>query len=168
MRVIRISAIALAALAALPSAAAARSVGLPPESLPRTVRCEDAAAGVGVSPPGAARVGPFRMLGRGDLGSHWNPATRRFTSKVPVVILGARPVTVKVPERLGGRLVMVYGGAGRRFSEEVTFVPCAERRATFFPGAMLFTRREPISLSVRPEGWARPKALDLGVFPPYR
>jgi hypothetical protein len=166
MRAIRISIFALAALAVLPSASTA-SVGLPSESPPRTVTCEDAAGGVGVSPPGAARVGPFRMLGRGDLGSHWNPATRRFTSKVPVVIVGTGPVTVRVPERLRGRLVLVYGDAGNRFSEAITFVPCAARAATFFPGALLFTRREPLSLLVRPEGWGRPRPLNLGVLPPY-
>jgi hypothetical protein len=146
----------------------ARSAGLPAQSPAKTVECDDAAGGEGVAPPGAARVGPFRMLGKGEVGSHWNPATRRFTSKVPVVIVGAGPVTVRVPDRLLGRLAMTYGGPGRRgMSSEVTFVPCAARRATFFPGGLTFTRRESISLLIQPEGWARPKPLNLGVFPPY-
>lgn len=155
----------MSAIATLLSTALLASVGLPAESPPRTVECEDAAAGVGAAPPGAARVGPFRMAGRGELAAHWNPATKRFSSKVPVVVLGTRAVTVRVPERLSGRLVLTHGGAGRRgFAEEITFVPCAGRPATFFPGGMLFTRREPISLLIQPEGWARPRVLNLGVF----
>ncbi len=155
----------MGAIATLLSTALLAGVGLPAESPARTVECEDAAAGVGAAPAGAARLGPFRMPARDELRAHWNPATKRFSSKVPVVVGGQRAVTVSVPERLGGRLAMVYGGAGRRgFAEAVTFVPCAGRPATFFPGGMLFTRREPISLLVQPEGWGRPRALDLGVF----
>jgi hypothetical protein len=157
----------MSAIATLLSTALLAGVGLPAESPSRTVECEDAAAGVGAAPPGAARLGPFRMPGREERHAHWNPATKRFSSKVPVVVVGARAVTVSVPERLSGRLVMVYGGAGRRrFAEEITFVPCAGRPATFFPGGMLFTRREPIALLVQPEGWAGPRALNLGVFAP--
>ena len=155
----------MSAIATLLSTALLAGVGLPAESPARTVECGDAAAGDGAAPPGASRVGPFRMAGRGELAAHWNPATRRFSSKAPVVVLGAGAVTVRVPERLAGRLVLTYGGAGRRrFAEEITFVPCAGRPATFFPGGMLFTRREPISLLVQPEGWAGPRSLNLGVF----
>jgi len=152
----------VSAIAALLSSVLLASVGLPAESPASTVGCEEA-AGVGAPPPGAARVGPLRMPGRRQRAAHWNPVAKRFTSKVPVVVLGSRPVTVRVPERLAGRLVMAYGHG---FSGEVAFVPCAGRRATFFPGGMAFTRREPISLLVRPEGWARPRVLGLGVFPP--
>jgi hypothetical protein len=108
------------------------------------------------------------MPGKGEVGAHWNPPAKRFSSKVPVVIVGADPVTVRVPDRLLGRLVLTYGGPGRReMSSQITFVPCAAKPATFFPGGVLFTRREPISLLVQPQGWARPKPLNLGVFPPY-
>jgi hypothetical protein len=108
------------------------------------------------------------MLGSRESGSHWNPATKRFASKVPIVIDGSAPVLVRVPERLAGRLALVYGSVGHRTpAAEITFVPCTGRPATFFPGGMIFTRREPISLLVQPAGWAKPKALRLGVFGPY-
>jgi hypothetical protein len=108
------------------------------------------------------------MLGSRESGSHWNPATRRFASKVPIVIEGAAPVVVKVPARLLGRLALVYGGAGRRApSAEIAFTPCAGRPATFFPGGLIFTRRVPLSLLVQPAGWAQPAPLRLGVFGPY-
>ena len=163
---------ALLAIAALPAPSSARPAGLPPQSPPqsppRTVECDDASAGVGVAPAGAPRVGPFHMLGSRESGSHWNPATKRFTSKVPVVVAGSAPVLVSVPERLAGRLALIYGGAGHRsLSTEINFVPCAGRSATFFPGGMVFTRREPISLLVQPDGWAKPEPLRLGVFGPY-
>ena len=160
---------ALLAGAALSApAASARQAGLPAHLQPRTVECDDASTGVGAPPASAPRVGPFHMLGGRESGSHWNPATKRFASKVPVVIDGAEPVVVSVPARLSGRLALVYGGASSRgLSERVTFVPCAARPATFFPGGLLFTRREPISLLVQPAGWARPKVLRLGVFGPY-
>jgi hypothetical protein len=165
------SAILLAALlatAALSAPASARRVGLPQHSPARTVECDDASAGVGAAPPAAPRVGTFHMLGSRESGSHWNPATKRFASKVPIVIDGPAPVVVRVPERLAGRLALVYGGAGHGSpAAEITFVPCAGRPATFFPGGMIFTRREPISLLVQPAGWAKPKALRLGVFGPY-
>jgi hypothetical protein len=160
---------ALLAIAPLPaSAASAQQVGLPAHSPARTVECDDASAGAGVAPASAPGVGPFHMLGAGESGSHWNPATKRFASKVPVVIDGAAPVVVSVPARLGGRLALVYGGRSNRgLSERITSVPCAARPATFFPGGLLFTRREPISVLIQPAGWARPKALRLGVFGPY-
>jgi hypothetical protein len=82
-----------------------------------------------------------------------------------VVVVGARAVTVRVPGRLAGRLAMSYGRRG--VAEEVTFVPCEDRPATFFPGGMIFTRRGPISLLVQPHAWASPHLLKLGVFPPY-
>src|SRR5215213_6949828 len=153
MRAMRVSflATALSALAACPAASPAVAAKLPGSSPAQTAECEDAAAGVAMPPPRALRVGPFRMLGRKDLSAHWNPATRRFTSKVPVVILGSAPVTVTVPGRLAGRLVLA----------------CAGRRATFFPGGWLFTRREPLSLSIQPVGWVVPRLLKLGVLPPY-
>lgn len=168
----RKTAIVLAALwataAALPAPAEASPTGLPPLSPARTLECDDAATGADAAPASAPGVGPFHMLGAGESGSHWNPATERFASKVPVVVAGSEPVLVRVPDRLAGRLALVYGGAGHRSpSREITFVPCARRTATFFPGGMLFTRREPISLLVQPDGWAKPKALRLGVFEPY-
>jgi hypothetical protein len=160
--------LAIAVLAPAPAPSSARSVGLPSQSPPRTVECDDASAGVGVAPAGAPRVGPFHMLGSRESGSHWNPVTKRFTSKVPVVVAGSAPVLVSVPDRLAGRLALIYGGAGRHSpSTEITFAPCAGRSATFFPGGMVFTRREPISLLVQPDGWAKPEPLRLGVFGPY-
>jgi hypothetical protein len=155
----------MSVVATLLSTALLASVGLPAESPSKTVECDDAAAGIGAAPPGAARVGPFRMLGRGEVGSHWNQSAKRFASKVPVVVVGSRRVIARVPERLAGRVAMTYGGRG--LAEEITFVPCAGRPATFFPGGMLFTRREPISLLVQPEGWTRPRVLKLGAIPSY-
>ena len=160
---------ALLAGAALSApAASARQVGLPAHPSRARSNATTRAAGIGAPPASAPGVGPFHMLGGRESGSHWNPATKRFASKVPVVIVGAEPVVVSVPARLGGRLALVYGGPSNRgLSEQVTFVPCAARPATFFPGGILFTRREPISVLVQPAGWAKPKALRLGVFAPY-
>ena len=158
----------LAGAALSAPAASARQAGLPAHLQPRTVECDDASTGVGAPPASAPRVGPFHMLGGRESGSHWNPVTKRFASKVPVVIVGAEPVVVSVPARLSGRLALVYGGSSNRgLSEQVTFVPCAARPATFFPGGILFTRREPITVLVQSTGWARPRALRLGVFAPY-
>jgi hypothetical protein len=170
LRKIAIASAALLAMAALPASASASAspAGLPKHSPARTVECDDAATGTGVSPPSAPRIGPFHMFGGAETGSHWNPATRRFTSKAPVVIDGSAPVVVSVPARLTGRLALSYGGAGRHaLAGEITFVPCAGRTATFFPGGLLFTRREPVSLLVQPDGWSKPKVLGLGVFGPY-
>ena len=138
--------------------------GLPAESPTRTVECEGAAT-VGALHPGGTRLGPLHLPARDNLRGHWNPRAKRFTSKIPVVVRGARAVTVSVPERLAGRLVMTYGGTG--LSRGITFVPCAGRPATFYPGGLLFTRRESISLLVRVEGWPRPRPLRLGIFERY-
>ncbi len=135
--------------------------GLPP----RLAECDDAAGGNGATRRGDSIAGPLHMPGPEVRGSHWNPSTRRFTSKVPLVVVGSRPVTVRVPERLAGRVALDYGHRG--MSGEYTFVPCAGRRATFWPGGMVFTRREPIALLVQPEGWPRAELLHLGVLPPY-
>jgi hypothetical protein len=140
------------------------ATGLPAESPTRTLDCEGVAA-VGALHPGGTRLGPLQLPPSDDMRGHWNPRARRFTSKLPLVVRGARPVTVSVPERLAGRLVMTYGGEG--LSGEITFVPCDGRPATFFPGGLLFTRREPISLLVQVQGWARPRPLRLGVFGPH-
>ena len=158
---------ALLAAAALPGAAPARGTGLPPQSPSRTVECDGGTRGSASRRRGRPGSGPSSMLGKGEVGAHWNPPAKRFSSKVPIVIVGADPVTVRVPDRLLGRLALTYGGPGRReMSSQITFVPCAAKPATFFPGGMLFTRREPISLLVQPQGWARPRPLNLGVFPP--
>jgi hypothetical protein len=138
--------------------------GLPAESPTRTLECEGAAT-VGALNPGGTRLGPLHLPPREGMRGHWSPRARRFTSKIPLVVQGARAVTVSVPERLAGRLVMTYGGIG--LSGEITFLPCAGRPATFFPGGLLFTRREPLALLVQVEGWPRPRVLKLGIFEPY-
>jgi hypothetical protein len=84
---------------------------------------------------------------------------------MPLVVFGSRPVTLRVPERLVGRVALTYGRVG--LSSELEFQPCPGRRATFFPGGLLFQRREPIALLVEPQGWPRPRLLRFGVFPPY-
>ena len=144
----------MGAIAAFLSAALLAGPGLPAQSPTRTLDCEGVAAG-GAVPPGGTRIGPITLPPRGEMRSHWNPAAGRFTSKIPLVVRGAGAVTVSVPERLAGRLVMTYGGSG--LSEEITF----------FPGGLLFTRREPLALLVQAEGWPRPRPLRLGVFEPY-
>ena len=153
----------MGAIAAFLTAALLGS-GLPAESPARTLECE-AAATVAAVQPGGTRIGPLTLPPRGGMRGHWNPAAKRFTSKIPLVVRGAGAVTVSVPERLAGRLVMTYGGSG--LSGEITFVPCAGRPATFFPGGLLFSRREPLALLVQTEGWPRPRPLRLGVFEPY-
>ena len=156
-----LAAAALLAPAALPTGAVA---GPPIEGLaPRVAECEHAARTQGATRRGDEVLGPLHLPG--ERGSHWSPATRRFTSKMPLVVVGSRAVTVRVPARLEGRVAMTYGHLGT--SGEYTFVPCPGRRATFWPGGLSFTRREPIALLVRVEGWARPRPLGLGVFPPY-
>ena len=138
--------------------------GLPAESPTRTLECEGAAT-VGALHPGGMRLGPVHLPPREDMRGHWSPRARRFTSKIPLVVQGARAVTVSVPERLAGRLVMAYGGIG--LAGEITFLPCGGRPATFFPGGLLFTRCEPLALLVLVDGCARPRVLKLGIFEPY-
>jgi hypothetical protein len=156
---------ALVAAAALAPAPTAGGAGLPDESPSRTLTCAKGGATIGSTPAGA-QAGPLRMIGAGGAGSHWNPAARRFTSKIPIVVFGSRPVTVAVPKRLAGRLALAYGVQG--LSRAITFVPCEGRRVSFFPGGVLFTRREPLALLVRAEGWARARPLRLGVIGPHR
>ena len=151
-------------LATYLSAVLLAGLGLPAESPTRTLDCEGVAT-VGALHPGGTRLGPLHLPPRDNMRGHWNPRAKRFTSKVPLVVRGSSAVTVSVPERLAGRLVMTYGNKG--LSGEITFVPCAGRPATFFPGGLLFTRREPISLLVEVEGWPRPRPVRLGIFEPY-
>jgi hypothetical protein len=157
-----LTALCVVATAALLVSAAAGAAPIPTHGA-SAVDCGDA-AGQAVTHASDTRLGPLHVAPAASRQSHWNPRTRRFSAKYPVVIVGSVPVTVAVPARLARRVALGYAHSG--LSDEITFSPCPGRRATFFPGGLLFTRLEPISLLVREEGWPRSRVLRLGKFRP--
>jgi hypothetical protein len=129
-----------------------------PSGCVRTVRCAEAAFGEGKPSRPWAKAGPvFMSLGGG---AHWNPVKRRFSAKVPLVVRGSGAVTVQVPKRLLGRFSIFYGAGDP--APALRFEPCAYFRFTFFPGGIVFERREALSLLVSVEGSEHPKVLHLG------
>lgn len=142
------------------AAAAAPRPSLPP---PRTaeVDCTDAARAA-VIPQGAIGANHFHM--QPNLGSHYNPAARRYSGKFPAAVSGHREVTVSVPPRLRGRFRIDYAHSG--LATEITFDPCPTKPATFFPGGLLFLKLEPLFLNVTIEGSDTVRRLRLGVIHP--
>jgi hypothetical protein len=154
-------AILCAAVAVLALISAAPAAG---KSLPIAadeVTCKEAAYGDADALPGMREAGAATMQSGRALGSHWNGRAGRFTAKAPLLISGSEPVTLSVPARLQGRLALTYGRTP--MATTLTFFPCEDRAVTFFPGALVFLRREPISLLV--EADAGRALLRLGVFP---
>lgn len=123
----------------------------------------DASAGRGAIRSGSARVGRLVLPGRNERSSHYSSSARRYSSKMPALVSGARPLTVRVPRRLQGRVRLIYGGSG--LVTELTFEPC-RRRTTFFPGGIVFLRQEPISLVIEADDLAGPQLLRLGRIRP--
>jgi hypothetical protein len=113
-----------------------------------------------VIPRNASAVPPLYVAGPAERSSHYSAVTNRYAAKIPATVSGRRPVTVRVPPRLIDRVRLIYSDSG--LATETTFTPCASRKATFFPGGLVFRGREPISLLVEIEGVIRP--LRLGVI----
>jgi hypothetical protein len=87
-----------------------------------------------------------------------------FWTKIPVIVAGRRPVTVRISARDRGRVGLTYGPGpstpassrdGARglaaAPRELRFVPCQDRATTGWPGGLALADRRGVTLEVR---WA--------------
>jgi hypothetical protein len=135
---------------------------------------------VGCSAAITSRVDPkwrSRSIVRGPLGlwgdaldirkaDRWGPSA--FWTKIPVIVAGQRPVTLRVASRDRARVGLTYGpGPASPASSRdgarglaaapraVRFVPCPRRSVTAWPGGLALADRRPrIRFEVRAHGQA--------------
>jgi hypothetical protein len=80
---------------------------------------------------------------------------------------GHQAVTVRMPSDLKGRVALEYGfKTDFAPATSVTFVPCADQPRTSWPGGLVFTSREPISLLVAEGSGGQNRVLHLGTIHP--
>ena len=150
-------ALATALALSLPAAAAA-----PERSA--TVTCEDAASGRADSNwrSHATAAGPFGFSGPGR--NFKKRAFKNnqgfFSTKVPAILEGSTPVTVRVSDRDVNRAGLTHGHGGDRVANtlaEIRFEPCPRQVSTGWPGGFVLRNRKPVKLHVQVEGdagWA--------------
>jgi hypothetical protein len=133
---------------------------------------------VGCSAAITSRVDPrwrSRSVVRGPLGVYGDPVDIRqadrwgpsaFWTKIPVLLAGQRPVTLRVASRDRDRVGLTYGrGPSSRASSRtgarglaaapraVRFVPCPGQAVTAWPGGLALADRQPrVRFEVRVEG----------------
>jgi hypothetical protein len=164
--------------------------------------CEDGDSGtrvstIGAGPAAAAKVGcpaaiadhvdqswSSKSVVRGRVGLYGDATDVRtadrwgrsaFWTKIPVIVAGHRPVTIRIVARDRHRVGLTYGpgpatpassrdGARGLASapREVRFLPCRDRATTAWPGGLALADRLGVTLQVRVDGqpW---KALSIPV-----
>lgn len=88
-----------------------------------------------------------------------------FWTKVPVIVAGRRPATLRIPVRDRHRVGLTYGPRpstpassrdGARglaaAPREVRFLPCQDRATTAWPGGLALADRKGVALQVRVDG----------------
>ncbi|HET7445894.1 MAG TPA: hypothetical protein VFJ57_14685 [Solirubrobacterales bacterium] len=144
--------------------AAASALLAPASALANVAPCEKAVLGHG--PPGWRA----RAIVAGPVGVFKHPLTQMsptgngLVAKMPILVEGQTPVTVRVPPRLHGRVFLYYGNlldrdghpstgfANTRGEEETKFVPCAGRPRTPWPGGIRVKGTAPVQLTVAVDG----------------
>lgn len=128
--------------------------------------CREAASG---APPkdwrrGAVHSGDFGLFGdardfrnREVIGELPNG---ELSMKLPAIVVGESPVTVRVPDGYRGRVGLGFGNRRSPASTAaartvVRFEPCVGRDRTGWPGGLVVADRRPIELEVEIEGETR-------------
>jgi hypothetical protein len=133
--------------------------------------CREAASG---APPGnwrrgAVHSGGFGLFGRGRDFSDRQVIVElpngELSMKLPAIVEGGSPVTVRVPDSYRGQVGLGFGNLQipETIAEArtvVRFEPCAQRDRTGWPGGLLVADRRPIELEIEGEGETR--LLDVG------
>lgn len=107
----------------------------------------------------ATAVGPFGLYGS-DRGfdNAWRAADGDLITKIPAIVEGQIPVTVRVSQDQPNRVLLHYGD--HRPSEALTFKPCDQVR-TSWPGGLVLETRQPATLEVQ-VGNDSPQTLLVG------
>jgi hypothetical protein len=115
-----------------------------------------------------------RSVTRGSFGLYGNARDIRtadrwdrsvFWTKIPVIVDGDRPATLRVSSRDRHRVGLTYGptapspassnNGARRLAEaarEIRFEPCQDRTPTAWPGGLVLADRERVRFKVRLDG----------------
>lgn len=137
--------------------ATCREAGLP--SPPESWRRQAAVAGsFGLSGP--ARDFRDRLV-VGEL------PNGELVTKLPAIVEGDAPATVRVPDRYRGRVGLGFGNLGTPdpiadARTIVRFEPCARRPRTGWPGGLVIADRRPIELEVEIAGEGGVRILGVG------
>jgi hypothetical protein len=88
-----------------------------------------------------------------------------FWTKIPVIVAGHRPATIRIPARDRHRVGLTFGprpstpassrdGAGGLAAapRQVRFLPCQDRATTAWPGGLALADRRGVTLRVRVDG----------------
>lgn len=135
--------------------------------------CEKAMAGSGRADwrKGSVTAGPVGVV-KHPL-AHMSQTKRGLVAKMPLLVAGHRPVTVRVPPRLKARVFLYYGRIRDRHGHPTTsffdargygetrFEPCRGKPRTVWPGGVRVRGRAPVHLTVLVEG-SPPRQLRLG------
>jgi hypothetical protein len=100
--------------------------------------------------------GPFGLYGDATDIRRAERRGRTFWTKVPVILAGHRPATLRVPSHDRHRIGLTYGpsrshglaAAPRR----LRFMPCRDRATTAWPGGLALADRRGVTLQVRLDG----------------
>jgi len=161
----------------VPCAVAAGSGCDEGESDPTARSRPDSSVSVGCSAAITNRVAPrwrAKSVVRGRVGVYGGGTDIRtadrwgrsaFWTKIPVIVAGHRPVTVRISARDRDRVGLTYGPGpstpassrdGARglaaAPREMRFVPCQDRATTAWPGGLALADRRGVTLQVRLAG----------------
>ncbi len=127
------------------------------------VGCE--AVTIGAGQPDWRRMstvaGPFGLFGAGrDFAKAARIAPGTLETKIPAILEGHQRVVLNVPREEQGEVGLLWGptalrGGQQRVDdgfEQITFVPCAYKPRTVWPGGLLLASRKRISLLVSVAG----------------
>jgi hypothetical protein len=104
----------------------------------------------------ATTAGPFGLLGPGR-NFHWIGARKTDDGfvriKIPALLAGDEPVTVRVPSEYKNRVGLDYGDFNeeksiKRAASSILFKPCRDRPNTGWPGGLILADRRPVTLMV--------------------
>ena len=155
------AATALIALALTQCGGSADPPPEPPTPEPATVGCRDAI--LDRTDPQwreeSTAVGPFGLYGP-DRGfdNAWRSPDGDLITKIPAIVEGQVPVTVRVLQDQPNRVLLHYGD--HRPSEALTFQPC-DQALTSWPGGLVLETRQPATLEVQ-AGDDSPETLRVG------